>query len=242
MSTDTLPKHIAIIMDGNGRWATKRRKPRFYGHRAGHIAVRRTVEYAAEIGIEELTLFAFSSENYARPEAEVKSLMSLFSHAIRMNRKLFHKHNIQFRLAGDISGFSNGLAKEIATLQRETAEHSGLQLNIAANYGGKWDIVQAAKKLTAEVIAGDKAIDDITESAFDTAFSVPSVRPVDLLIRTAGEQRISNFLLWQCAYAEFYFDDVLWPDYDRTHFANALAEFAHRNRRFGKVPDDEGIE
>lgn len=242
MTPETLPKHVAIIMDGNGRWATKRHKPRFYGHRAGHIAVRRTVECAAEIGIEELTLFAFSSENYARPETEVKSLMSLFSHAIRMNRKLFHKHNIQFRLAGDINGFSDGLAKEIANLQHETATHSGLRLNIAANYGGKWDIVQAAKKLTAAVIAGDKTLDEINERAFDDAFSVPNDRPVDLLIRTAGEQRISNFLLWQCAYAEFYFDDVLWPDYDRHSFTNALNEFAHRNRRFGKVPDDEGIE
>lgn len=234
----TLPKHIAVIMDGNGRWAKSRGKQRAYGHRAGHTAVLRTVRHCAKIGVESLTLYAFSSENWLRPEKEVKALMVLFSQAIKRNRKLFMKHAIRFRVIGDKSAFSDKLQREIAQLENDTAEHTGLILNIAANYGGKWDIVQAARQLAEQVQTGKIHSTDINETRFNNHLMLADQAPVDLLIRTGGEQRISNYLLWQCAYAELYFTTTYWPEFNEAALDVAIAEFNRRTRRFGGVLDD----
>ncbi len=230
-----MPRHIAIIMDGNGRWAKALGKSRAYGHRAGHTAVLKTVRHAVKLGIHSLTLYAFSSENWLRPEAEVKALMRLFSQAIKSNRRLFLKHNIRFRVIGDTSKFSTKLQKEICQLEAETANHGAMIVNIAANYGGKWDIVQAAKKLALQVEKQEINIDNITEDSFGQQLMLADQPPVDLLIRTGGEQRISNYLLWQCAYAEFYFTEQFWPMFDEELLEKAIEEYQRRTRRFGKV-------
>ncbi len=228
-----LPKHIAIIMDGNGRWAQQQGKSRAYGHRAGHTAVLRTVRHCAKIGIQSLTLYAFSSENWLRPKNEVNALMLLFRQAIKRNRNLFVKHNIRFQVIGDTTKFSDKLQNDISKLTTETAEHTQLTLNIAANYGGKWDIVQAARRLAKQVKQTEIAIEDIDEARFNQQLMLADQAPVDLLIRTGGEQRISNYLLWQCAYAEFYFIDTYWPAFDEPALDTAIAEFSRRTRRFG---------
>lgn len=222
-------------MDGNGRWAKAQGKKRTYGHRAGHTAVLKTVKYAANAGIESLTLYAFSSENWLRPKSEVNALMLLFSQAIKRNRRLFMQHDIRFRVIGDQSRFSQKLQKEIQALEDETAHHQTMTVNIAANYGGKWDIVQAAKQLAKQVQLQQISLDDIDEARFNQSLMLADQVPVDLLIRTGGEQRISNYLLWQSAYAEFYFTDIFWPEFDEQAFDAALADFQHRTRRFGGV-------
>lgn len=225
-------------MDGNGRWAKQLGKPRTYGHRAGHTAVLKIVRHAAALGVQSLTLYAFSSENWSRPPSEVKALMLLFSQAIKRNRKLFMKHGIRFRVIGDKQGFSDKLQREIAQLEADTASHTTMTLNIAANYGAKWDIVNAAKQLATQVKNDDITVADIDESRFNQHLMLADQAPVDLLIRTGGEQRISNYLLWQCAYAEFYFTPIFWPDFDETALDVAVTEFHRRTRRFGGVLDE----
>lgn len=220
-------------MDGNGRWAEQQGKSRTYGHRAGHTAVLKIVRRCASIGVRSLTLYAFSSENWLRPEAEVKALMLLFRQAIKRNRRLFLKYNIGFRVIGDTTKFSAKLQQAISDLEAETSGNDGLTLNIAANYGGKWDIVQASKKLAQQVKLGQMQVDDIDEDSLSRRLMLADQPPVDLLIRTGGEQRISNYLLWQCAYAEFYFTDNYWPAFDEDALADAIAEFNRRARRFG---------
>ncbi|KOY61660.1 UDP pyrophosphate synthase [Photorhabdus heterorhabditis] len=234
-----LPKHVAIIMDGNGRWAKKRGKLRVFGHRAGIKAVRSAVSFAAKHNIESLTLYAFSSENWNRPEQEVSSLMELFIFALDSEIKSLHKHNIKLSIIGDISRFSERLQERIRRSVKLTADNTGLQLNIAANYGGRWDIVQSVQKITQQIKDNLLEPQDITEELVNNYINLSQQSQVDLVIRTGGEHRISNFLLWQIAYAEFYFTDILWPDFDETVFEGAINAFAKRERRFGgTIPDD----
>ncbi|WP_242689431.1 (2E,6E)-farnesyl-diphosphate-specific ditrans,polycis-undecaprenyl-diphosphate synthase [Photorhabdus cinerea] len=226
-------------MDGNGRWAKKRGKLRVFGHRAGIKAVRSAVSFAAKHKIESLTLYAFSSENWNRPEQEVSSLMELFIFALDSEIKSLHKHNIKLSIIGDISRFSERLQERIRRSVKLTADNSGLQLNIAANYGGRWDIVQSVQKITQQVKDNLLEPQDITEELVNNYINLSQQSQVDLVIRTGGEHRISNFLLWQIAYAEFYFTDILWPDFDETVFEGAINAFAKRERRFGgTIPDD----
>ncbi|WP_031280824.1 MULTISPECIES: (2E,6E)-farnesyl-diphosphate-specific ditrans,polycis-undecaprenyl-diphosphate synthase [Photorhabdus] len=237
-----LPKHVAIIMDGNGRWAKKRGKLRVFGHRAGIKAVRSAVSFSAKHKIESLTLYAFSSENWNRPEQEVSSLMELFIFALDSEIKSLHKHNIRLSIIGDISRFSERLQGRICRSVKLTANNTGLQLNIAANYGGRWDIVQSVQKIARQIKDNSLEPQDITEELVNNYINLNQQPQVDLVIRTGGEHRISNFLLWQIAYAEFYFTDILWPDFNETVFEGAINAFAKRERRFGgTIPDDADV-
>lgn len=228
-----MPQHVAIIMDGNGRWAKQQGKLRIFGHQNGVKAVRAAVNFAAKHQIKVLTLYAFSSENWNRPEAEVSALMNLFMKALDSEVKKLHKNNIRLKIIGNKSAFSNRLQQRIAESEALTANNTGLTLNIAANYGGYWDIVTAAQVLAEQVKNEQISIADITPERFQQALVTGDQPQVDLLIRTSGEQRISNFLLWQIAYAELFFSPVLWPDFDEQHFAQAIEAYQQRNRRFG---------
>lgn len=220
-------------MDGNGRWARDRQKPRHAGHRAGVKSVRSTVEAAARHGVEVLTLFAFSSENWGRPEEEVRSLMTLFVEALRREVDELHRNNVRLRLIGARDLLKPGLVKKFAAAEERTARNTGLLLNIAVAYGGRWDILAATKRLAAKVERGEIRVDDIDEAALAAEMQLADCPEPDLLIRTGGEQRISNFLLWNLAYAELWFTEVLWPDFDEQEFDKALQFFAHKQRRFG---------
>jgi undecaprenyl diphosphate synthase len=233
VSTIKIPRHVAIIMDGNGRWAQMRGKRRTAGHKAGAQAVRAAVEFARKKGIESLTLFAFSSENWKRPEQEVSVLMELFMTVLKREVKKLHKYNVRLRIIGDKSAFGERLQRQMHEAEALTAGNTALNLNIAANYGGHWDITQAARKLAVQVAAGELTPADITEEKLAGQLELADQPVPDLLIRTGGEHRISNFLLWQLAYAEFYFSKVLWPDFDDREFAAAIADFSCRERRFG---------
>jgi undecaprenyl diphosphate synthase len=232
---EPLPRHIAIIMDGNGRWAQQRNLPRHAGHRAGVKSVRMAVEQCARRGIEVLTLFAFSSENWARPRQEVNQLMDLFMNALRGEIKRLQKNRVRLRIIGERSAFSDKLQKRILDAEQATADNDGLLLQIAANYGGRWDITQAARKLVGLARSGMLQPEDITEQTLAAKLSFTDTPDPDLFIRTGGEQRISNFLLWQIAYSELYFTDRLWPDFDEDEFERALVDFSQRQRRFGKT-------
>ena len=229
------PQHIAIIMDGNGRWAQKRGKNRVAGHKAGVDSVRAVVASARKANVKALTLFAFSSENWQRPSAEVSVLMDLFMFVLTKEVKSLHKHNIRFKVIGDLSRFSPTLQKQISDSEQFTAGNTGLVLSIAANYGGRWDIVQAAKKVAHQVKMGILSPEDINEDSIHQETCLSGLPPLDLLVRTGGDFRISNFLLWQAAYAELYFTEVLWPDFTKTEFEMAMACFDQRERRFGKT-------
>lgn len=220
-------------MDGNGRWARAHGKPRHAGHRAGVKSVRATVEAAAESGVSYLTLFAFSSENWARPEEEVSSLMSLFVEALRREVKELHRNNVRLRFVGAREQLSSGLVKKIAAAEQKTAGNTGLMLNVAVAYGGRWDIVNAVQTLAGRVQAGEIAARDIDSELLSAELQLGDTPDPDLLIRTGGEQRISNFLLWNLAYAELWFTDVLWPEFDKTEFDKALAFYAAKQRRYG---------
>ncbi len=233
MAKQGLPRHVAIIMDGNGRWAQQRGKMRVFGHKAGVNAVRDAVSVASRLGLSALTLFAFSSENWRRPESEVSALMELFIHVLGGEVKKLHKSNIRLRITGERSRFSSRLQDKVAAAEALTANNTGLILNVAANYGGRWDITQAAAALAAEVQAGHLAPEQIDEDTLARHLSTHGLPDVDLLIRTGGDHRISNFVLWQAAYAELYFTPVLWPDFDAVVFSEAIASFASRERRFG---------
>jgi undecaprenyl diphosphate synthase len=230
-----IPQHVAIIMDGNGRWAEKRNQPRIMGHRAGVEAVRGVVEGCAKSGVEVLTLFAFSSENWRRPKQEVGLLMELFMTALGREVKRLHKNNVRLRVIGDIEGFSKPLQKRIAEAQTLTQENTGLTVVIAANYGGRWDVTQAAKQLARRVQNGEISVDEITPELMAECVSLADLPEPDLFIRTGGESRISNFMLWQLAYTEFYFSDILWPDFKIDELNTAIASFASRQRRFGRT-------
>ncbi|MGX2950863.1 polyprenyl diphosphate synthase [Ursidibacter sp. B-7004-1] len=228
-----MPQHVAIIMDGNGRWAKQQGKLRIFGHQNGVKAVRSAVNFAAKHQIKVLTLYAFSSENWNRPEAEVSALMTLFMKALDSEVKKLHQNNIRLKIIGDKSRFSESLQKRIEQSEQLTSQNTGLILNIAANYGGYWDIVNATKQLATEVKQGILTVEQITPERFQQALVTEDQPQVDLLIRTSGEQRISNFLLWQIAYAELFFSPVLWPDFDEEHFAKAISVYQQRDRRFG---------
>jgi undecaprenyl diphosphate synthase len=229
------PRHVAIIMDGNGRWAERRGQPRHQGHRAGVGAVRSTVEECARLGVEVLTLFAFSSENWRRPASEVNLLMDLFFSALQKEARRLKDNNIQLRIIGDTSAFPPKLQKRIAETEAVTAGNTGLVLQVAANYGGRWDITQAAQRLAEQVQAGQLAAADIDEQRLGAELCFAGLPDPDLFIRTGGDQRISNFLLWQSAYAELYFTETLWPDFDQAALHAAFADFANRQRRFGQT-------
>lgn len=228
-----MPRHVAIIMDGNGRWAKQQGKLRIFGHQNAIKAVRSAVNFAAKHQIDVLTLYAFSSENWKRPEAEVSALMALFMRMLESEAKKLHKNNIRLKIIGDISAFSESLRERILQAEQLTVENTGLTLNIAANYGGQWDILNAAQQLAEKVKKGEMTSGEITPEIFAQHLVTENQPDVDLLIRTSGEQRISNFLLWQLAYAELYFSPVLWPDFNEQHFAEAVAAYQQRVRRFG---------
>jgi len=235
-STDTvLPRHIAVVMDGNGRWANKRHLPRAAGHKAGVNATRKLVENCAKNQIEALTIFAFSSENWNRPEAEVSSLMALFIATISIEVKKLHKKNVRVRFIGERTRFSEKLQKSINQSELLTQGNTGLQLNIAANYGGRWDVVEACKSLLRDVTENNKDISEINEESFNQYVALAELPAPDLFIRTGGEQRISNFLIWQTAYSELFFVDTLWPDFSEEDLGAALNWYAGRQRRFGKT-------
>jgi len=235
--TRPVPQHIAIIMDGNGRWAKQRHQPRFMGHRAGVKAVENIVKYCAENDIGVLSLFAFSSENWRRPSKEVTLLMELFALALKQHAKRLHKNNIRLKIIGDLSKFSAKLQEKIKQAEQLTEQNTGLTVNVAANYGGHWDVTQSVQQLAAKVLAGEIKPEDITEQDIAKGLTTADLPDPDLFIRTGGEQRVSNFLLWQLAYTEFYFTETLWPDFDDLELSKAISSFCQRERRFGKTSE-----
>ncbi len=237
MTGATLPQHVAVIMDGNGRWAKARGQARIQGHRKGVERVRDLVAACAETGIKAVTLFAFSSENWRRPRLEVRLLRQLFLFALEREIPKLHENDIRFSAIGDIAAFGAEIVRRVREAEELTRHNQRLHMTIAANYGGRWDVAQACRCLAEEVKAGRLAPADISAESLEPYLSMAGVPEPDLFIRTGGEQRISNFLLWQLAYTELYFTPVLWPDFDRVQFDLALASFAGRQRRFGRTGD-----
>jgi len=234
-SNNGVPRHVAIIMDGNGRWAKKRLLPRIAGHRAGVETVRQVVRACGEKGIEVLTLFAFSSENWRRPENEVSLLMELFITALQRETKKLHENNVRLQVVGEREAFNPRLQAEIASAEALSQHNTGLTLVVAANYGGRWDVTQAARRLGARIEAGELRAADVTSDLLESQLALHGLPEPDLFIRTGGEQRISNFLLWHLAYSELYFTDTLWPDFDARAFDEALTSYVGRQRRFGRT-------
>ncbi|QDE40599.1 di-trans,poly-cis-decaprenylcistransferase [Luteibacter pinisoli] len=232
-----VPRHIAIVMDGNGRWAKKRLRPRTFGHHAGQKAVREAVEFCLRAGVSSLTLFAFSSENWARPEGEVSALMELFLKAIDREVDELHGNGVRIRFVGDLDGFAPELRKRMLGAMERTAGNTALAMNVAVNYGGRWDIANAARLAAEAAARGEFALADLDEKRLHGYTCLADQPPVDLFIRTGGEHRVSNFLLWQLAYAELFFTDTLWPDVDQACLAGALDDYARRERRYGRTGD-----
>lgn len=230
-----IPKHIAIIMDGNGRWAKSKGLPRFLGHERGLASVRKVVKRCRERGVQALSLFAFSTENWRRPEEEVTKLMDIFGWALVREVKKLHENNVQLRVIGELHRFSADIQQKIIDAQAKTSANNGLVLTIAANYGGRWDMIQAVQAWSQAHPATD--IQSLTEAELAPYLCLSDLPEPDLLIRTGGEQRISNFMLWQLAYAEFYFTDVLWPNFDGDQLDVAITDFGRRQRRFGMTGD-----
>ncbi len=237
MNLSNFPRHIAIIMDGNGRWAKQRHLPRIAGHKAGLEAAHKIVEHCIKQGLEVLTLFVFSSENWRRPEDEVSYLMHLFVTMLQRDANKLHEQNVQLRIIGDRSRFSKSLQKHIAKVEKLTESNTGLKLLLAANYGGQWDIMEAVHKIALNLQRGEISINDLTPDTIKQHLSFADLPDPDLFIRTSGEMRISNFMLWQLAYAELYFTDVYWPDFDAAELDKALSFFANRERRFGYISE-----
>ena len=232
-----LPKHVAIIMDGNGRWAKHRHLPRTAGHKSGVKTLRRIVEHAITRDIEVLTVYAFSSENWSRPREEVRLLMDLFMAALKDEVKELHENGVSLRFIGDLAAFPAKLRVAINEAQALTASNRRMILNVAANYGGRWDIVNACRGVIDLVRTGQLQSADIDEATFNRFLSLAELPPPDLFIRTGGEQRISNYLLWQLAYTEMYFIETLWPDFNPDHFDEALTWYANRQRRYGRTSE-----
>lgn len=230
-------RHLAIVMDGNGRWARGRRLARFEGHRAGATAARECVRACAEAGIEYLTLFAFSSENWARPTDEVEQLLSLFGRVLEQEADDLAQNGVRLRFIGDRSAFPPVLRETMDRVEHRTAANTGLNLVVAANYGGHWDILNAARRVAKAVERGEMRAEDVDRSALESGLALSGVPSPDLLVRTGGEQRISNFLLWNLAYTELYFVETLWPEFDRAALADAIREFGERERRFGRTSE-----
>jgi len=229
----TTPRHLAVIMDGNGRWAARRRRPRIIGHRAGARAVNLCIDFCLERGIAALTLFAFSSENWGRPEEEVGALMKLFLNALEREVVELHRRGVRVRFIGERERFAAQIRERMEAAEAQTAGNTRLALNIAASYGGRQDIAAAARALARDVAEGRLKPEDIDEAAFASRVALADLPPPDLFIRTGGDMRISNFLLWQLAYTELWFTDTLWPELDAATLARALDDFARRERRFG---------
>ena len=236
---ERMPRHVAIIMDGNGRWAAQRSLPRVMGHRAGADAVRKTVETAARLGLECLTLYAFSTENWKRPRFEIRALMDLLTEYLRKELHSLKENNIRFRMLGRSEEMHISVLEQIRKAELSTFQNSGLQLNIALNYGGRAEIVDAVKKVGREIAAGRLNADDISEQLLHQNLYISSIPDPDLLIRTSGEMRISNFLLWQIAYAEMHVTETLWPDFGERDLLTAIIEYQKRNRRFGRIHLEE---
>jgi undecaprenyl diphosphate synthase len=234
---ERIPRHVAIVMDGNNRWAKRRHLPGVAGHKAGVKAVKIAIEQAARLEVEVLTLFAFSSENWQRPQKEVNALMQLFLNALQKEVKKLHEHNIRLIIIGDVTGFSPVLQEHISIAQDLTKDNTGLTLVVAANYGGRWDISHAAQNIAKDVLSGKLSADSITPEVFAGYTCLNDFPEPDLCIRTGGELRISNFMLWQFAYTELVFSDVLWPDFDETNFWSAIEKYNSRTRRFGRTDE-----
>ena len=239
-SDPNIPVHVAVIMDGNGRWARRRALPRHAGHRSGVGSVRKTVETAAKRGVKYLTLFAFSSENWKRPREEVSKLMGLFLEALQREVDDLHRNNVRLVFIGAREQLAKGLLEKIESAETQTRDNDGLRLQVAVAYGGRWDIVNAARKLAARVADGELAAEQINDASLSAELQLAGLPDPDLLIRTGGEQRVSNFLLWNLAYAELWFCDTLWPDFGEQQFDEALAYFASRQRRYGYTGEQVG--
>jgi undecaprenyl diphosphate synthase len=235
----TIPEHVAIIMDGNGRWASRRRLPRLEGHRQGAKAVRRTVEFARKTGIKYLTLYAFSTENWQRPDEEVSGLMRLLSQFIDSELNEIHSHGIRFTTIGDISRLPQRLVEKIERAKAKTRGNGSMCLIVALSYGGRHEIVSAALRLADQVNSGQMSPEHFNESSFSELLDTKGIPDPDLLIRTGGEVRVSNFLLWQLAYTELYFTQILWPDFDEAALSDALEEYRSRQRRFGMTTEQK---
>jgi len=234
---ESIPRHVAIVMDGNNRWAKRRHLPGVAGHKAGVKSVRIVIEQAARLGVEVLTLFAFSSENWQRPEKEVNALMQLFLNALQKEVKKLHEHDIRLQIIGDVTGFSEILQEHIHKAHELTKNNKGLTLVVAANYGGRWDMSHAAKQIATEVQAGNLAPENITPEVFHQYTCLSEYPEPDICIRTGGEFRISNFMLWQFAYTELVFSDALWPDFNEQNFWSAITQYNSRTRRFGRTDE-----
>ena len=228
-----IPAHVAIVMDGNGRWAEKRKRPRTFGHQAGLKALRKVLEHCGNIGIRELTVFAFSSENWKRPPKEVNRLMELFMRALDKEARELDKNDVRIRFIGHIEGFAPELMKKMKSAMSKTAGNGSMTLNVAANYGGRWDIVNAARQIAMAARGGLLDPERIDEKLFSSYLALAESPEPDLFIRTGGEMRISNFLLWHSAYTEFYFTPTLWPDFGPDALDEAVAAYRSRERRFG---------
>lgn len=230
-------KHIAIIMDGNGRWAKQRLLPRVAGHKKGADAARATITVSPELGVEFLTLYAFSSENWQRPKEEVQELMGLLAYYLDKHVRELHENNVRIRFIGNREKLSADIQDKMQTTEQLTAANTGLQLQVALSYGGREELVNAARQLAEKVKSGEIKAEQIDEETLAAQLYTAGIPDPDLLIRTGGEQRISNYLLWQCAYAELYFTDTLWPDFDKKTLQAAIDDFAQRERRFGKISE-----
>jgi undecaprenyl diphosphate synthase len=230
-SEGDIPAHVAIVMDGNGRWAKRRRRPRTFGHQAGVKALRNTVKYCGRLGVAELTVFAFSSENWNRPQQEVSRLMELFMRALDKETRELHENGVRLRFIGDLGAFAPELQEKIRQAEQLTRDNNRMTLNVAVSYGGRWDIVQATRRIAQKAVDGHIQPEQIDESLFATHLSLGS--DPDLFIRTGGEMRISNFLLWHSAYTELYFSPALWPDFGPQEMDEAIAAYRSRERRFG---------
>lgn len=236
-ATPVVPGHIAIVMDGNGRWAKKRNRPRSVGHQAGLKALKKTIRHCVRLGVGTLTIFAFSSENWNRPAGEVSRLMEIFLRALDKEVEELHRNGVCVRFIGDLTAFKPAIQTRMSAAQSLTAGNDRLVANVAVNYGGRWDIVQAAKRMASAVVEGYLSLDKVNEKQFGHYMALAESPDPDLLIRTGGEMRISNFLLWQSAYTELYFTPVLWPDFDEHSLDEAVAAFQARERRFGRTGD-----
>ncbi len=239
-SDSGIPAHIAIVMDGNGRWALQRNRPRSMGHNAGLKALRSVIEHCGKLGVRELTVFAFSSENWGRPEPEVSRLMDLFMRALDRETRELNENNVRIRFIGDVGAFSSALQQKIHRAQAQTAGNTRMTFNVAVNYGGRWDIVQATRKLAEDCSRGLIKPEDINEELLAKQICLNQSKDPDLLIRTGGEMRISNFLLWQFAYTELHFTPTLWPDFGPECLDQAITFFQSRERRFGLTGEQVG--
>ena len=237
INTDKLPRHIAIIMDGNGRWAKQQSKLRVFGHQGGVKAVRDTVEGAAEIGVKYLTLYAFSTENWRRPKIEVDALMELLVNTINKETKSLMDNDIRLQAIGNIESLPKKCKKKLEEVIKKTANNKRMTLVLALSYSSKWEIIEAVKKITKKVEDKKLQLEDINEDVFNSSLSTHNIPNPELLIRTSGEHRVSNFLLWQIAYSELYFTDVLWPNFRREHLQEAIVDYQNRERRFGKTSE-----